>query len=272
MFEFRKRMTDQQYLREDQYKNAANLSARGNLHAHFSTNKQGLFAWLFERMDIPSPARILEIGAGPAWFWAANAARIPAGWDITLSDFSPGMLDEARGNLHSLSHPFRFEQIDAQQIPYADGTFDAVIANFMMYHVPDRAKALGEIRRVLKPGGTLYIATNGENHMGETYDLMAKFSEDGQRPAFATRTFSLENAPEQLAPFFPTITLHRYQDSLAVTEAPPLVDYLLSSVPRHTVTDAWIAEMTRFIEQQIEASGGVYHITKDAGVFIAHRD
>jgi ubiquinone/menaquinone biosynthesis C-methylase UbiE len=272
MFDFPKRLTDQKYLQEDQYKNAANLSARANLHVQFSTNKQGLFAWLFERMDIPSPARILEIGAGPAWFWDANAARIPAGWDITLSDFSAGMLDEARATLHSLSHPFHFEQIDAQQIPYADGTFDTVIANFMMYHVPDRPKALGEIRRVLKPGGKLIVSTNGENHMRETYDLMAKFSDDGEHPVFSTRTFSLENAPEQLQPFFSTITLHRYPDRLAVTEAPPLVDYLLSSLPRHTVADEWIARMTRYVEQQIAASGGVYTITKDSGVFIARRD
>jgi SAM-dependent methyltransferase len=272
MFEFRKRVTDQQYLRDDQYKDAGNLSARGNLHARFSTNKQGLLAWLFDHYAIPSPARILEIGAGPAWLWQANAARIPTGWDITLSDFSSGMLDEARANLRTVAHEFHFEQIDAQQLPYADGTFDAVLSSFMMYHVPDRAAALGEIRRVLRPGGTLYIVTNGENHMPETYDLMAKFSDSGERPAFSTKTFSLENAPEQLQPFFPTITLHRYEDSLAVTEAPPLVDYLLSSVARHTLTDAWVAALTSHIEGEIAAAGGVYTIRKDSGMFIAQRD
>src|SRR4051812_9840048 len=98
MFDFQKRVTDQKYLREDQYKNSGNLAARGNLHIRFSTNKQGWLLWLFDRYEIPSPARILEIGAGPAWFWQANAEHIPSGWDITLSDFSPGMLDEARAN------------------------------------------------------------------------------------------------------------------------------------------------------------------------------
>ena len=45
------------------------------------------------------------------------------------------------------------ELIDIQQIPYPDGSFDTAIANFMLYHVPDLPRAIGEVRRVLRPGG-----------------------------------------------------------------------------------------------------------------------
>ena len=59
------------------------------------------------------------------------------------------MLDAAWRNLVITGRSFKFEEIDAQSIPYETKTFDAVIANHMLYHVPDRAKAIAEIKRVL---------------------------------------------------------------------------------------------------------------------------
>ncbi len=56
----------------------------------------------------------------------------------------------------------QFKEIDAQSIPFEDETFDAVIANHMLYHVPDRPKAIAEIKRVLKPGGRLIATTIGK--------------------------------------------------------------------------------------------------------------
>src|SRR5438128_5363777 len=97
----------------------------------------------------------------------ADISRIPAEWDITLSDFSQGMLDEARQRLRESPHQFVFAVVDAQAIPYPDQVFAAVIANHMLYHVPDRPTALAEIRRVLKPGGHFYASTVGVNHLRE---------------------------------------------------------------------------------------------------------
>src|SRR5215207_10478349 len=156
---------DPNYLKNNQYKDASNLAARARLHSRYSRNPYGWFKWQFDLYQFAPDARILELGAGAGWLWAGNADRIPAGWQITLSDFSPGMLDEQRKALSDVPHAFQHEEIDAQAIPYADATFDAVIANHMLYHVPDRAKAIAEIRRVLKPTGTLYTATNGLKHL-----------------------------------------------------------------------------------------------------------
>src|SRR5437868_570166 len=60
---------------------------------------------------------------------------------ITLSDFSPGMLQEARQNLAGSPQSFSFQVIDAQSIPLDAGSCDCVIANHMLYHVPDRLYA-----------------------------------------------------------------------------------------------------------------------------------
>ena len=82
------------------------------------------------------------MGCGSGEMWKECASRIPAGWVITLTDLSDGMLDAAWRNLVPLGRNFKFEQMDAQSIPYGDKTFDVVIANHMLYHVPDREKAL----------------------------------------------------------------------------------------------------------------------------------
>jgi len=77
------------------------------------------------------------------------------------------MLEEAQESLHDSLCPFTFAVVDAQAIPYPDAHFDAIIANHMLYHVPDRPKALAEIRRALKPGGHFYASTLGANHLRE---------------------------------------------------------------------------------------------------------
>src|SRR5262245_8596909 len=87
---------DASQLLKEQYRDASNLSARAQLHARFSTDRRGWFPWLFDRIELPTHARVLELGCGPGWFWWENRDRIAPGWEVTLTDFSPGMLDEAR--------------------------------------------------------------------------------------------------------------------------------------------------------------------------------
>ena len=135
------------------------------LHLLYSTNQYGWHRWCFDQYALPAQASVLELGCGPAHLWKTNLDRLPTGWSITLSDFSTGMLEQAQQNLGERASAFRFEVIDAQAIPFEANTFDAVIANHMLYHVPDRAQALSEMRRVLKPGGKVYLATNGLNHL-----------------------------------------------------------------------------------------------------------
>src|ERR1041385_7983252 len=221
---------NQKYLLDQQYKDASNLSARAQLHVRFSANTYGWQQWVFDQINVPDTANILEIGAGPAWLWAENLRRMPDGWNVTLSDFSPGMLDEARRNLGKDSQCFKFENFDAQAIPFDDASFDAVIANHMLYHIPDRAKAISEVHRVLKPGGWFYAGTNGENHLRELNDLVSRFDPVTRfwEGFSASHSFTLENGAEQLAGLFATVTMERYPDALNDTKAEPLIAYILS--------------------------------------------
>ena len=257
-------ISDQAYLLTRQYHNASNLEARIALHARFSVNTYDYYLWIFDHLDLPPQSRILELGCGTGRLWLENKDRIPEGWDVTLSDFSPGMLQEAQQTLRHSRRPFAFAVIDAQAIPYEDDSLDGVIANHMLYHVPDRPKALAEIRRVLRPGGKLYAATNGQAHLRELNDFLPERTSDFGR-AYG---FHLENGRDQLAPWFSTIALHRYDDALIVTEAEPLIAFLLSTRIASTLDDDARAKLVGRVEQELAAHGAI-HVTKVIGLFEA---
>ncbi|MBI1277257.1 MAG: methyltransferase domain-containing protein [Anaerolineaceae bacterium] len=261
---------DPDYLKNEQYKDATRLQARARLHADYSRNPYGWFEWQFDLYkDLPANAQILELGAGAGWLWLKNRQHIPAGWDITLSDFSAGMVEEQHQNLAKLSRPFHFAQTDIQAIDFPDQIFDAVIANHMLYHVPDRAKAIREMRRVLKPGGTVFTATNGERHLQEIHNLLARF---GFQPGeylegfVAAKGYTLENAADQLQNAFEHVELHRYDDAIVLTEAKPLIDYILS-FPIQLSAERSRAFKT-FVEVEFNRTGTM-DITKDMGVLVA---
>ena len=260
------KVNDPQYLQK-QYKDSSNLDARVRLHQRFSVNKYGWHRWVFDQFKVPAHSRILELGCGPGYLWLVNRDRIPAGWEISLSDFSAGMLDGTRRNLER-QRQFKYQVIDAQSIPCEDAHFDAVIANHMLYHVPDRPAALAEIRRVLKPAGNFYASTVGDRHSIEIASLIGKFDPGLASWGQVTDSFTLENGMAQLAHWFTEIKLYRYQDALEVTEATPLVDYILSGWTRQ-ILEKMLDQFKDFVTREMDARGGVFHVTKDSGLFVA---
>jgi ubiquinone/menaquinone biosynthesis C-methylase UbiE len=263
------KMADQDYLLNQQYRDGSNLNARVQLHVRFSQNTYGWHPWVFDQLKASPQARVLELGCGPGLLWSENAARIPPGWEITLSDFSPGMIAEAQHNLASAGRVFAFERVDAQAIPFADASFDMVIANHMLYHVPDRPRALAEIRRVLRPDGRLYATTVGETHLREIGELVQRFDPQlafGRK--LLTEGFELENGVEQLAHYFMTVDLYRYEDTLIVTEADPLLAFIFSSWAGIELKNEHAEELAAFVRREL-AERGAISITKDSGLFEA---
>lgn len=261
------KLTDQAYLTQIQYKDSGNLNARLAIHQRFSTNSYGWFNWLFDQLiELPANANILELGCGNGELWKESASRIPAGWALTLTDLSDGMLDAAWRNLIVIKRGIKFEQVDVQSIPYADKTFDAVMANYMLYHVPDRQKAFSEIRRVLKDDGVLFAATSDVNHLREMYQWVARVN--GGKTAEFSLQFTLENGKDQLQEFFPRVELSRYPDELRVTD----VDIILAYIRSMASVDTLSAEEMKRLEVELKeklAKDGVIQISKDAGLFRA---
>jgi ubiquinone/menaquinone biosynthesis C-methylase UbiE len=270
--------SDPEYLTR-QYRDASNLNARIALHERFSTNSYGLPRWIFDNFELQEQASILEVGCGPGRLWTENLERLPARWDITLSDVSPGMVAEAETRLGS-ERSFEFQVADVQELPFEGERFDAVVANHVLHHVPDRERALSEIARVLRPGGTMYAATNGErahSEMGWMQHLLDP-SSPVERYSPTPLAFSLENGAEQLSPWFSEVTLRGYEDALVVTEVRPLVDYLLSGpaadkAERELDADESDRRESELVErlERVMVREGTIHITKDTGLFIASK-
>lgn len=238
------------------------------------------YEWLFGHFGLPEGARVLEVGCGPGKLWRENLKRIPQSWDVTLTDASPGMIEAAKGHLKDEPRTFAYGVVDAQEIPFGDASFDAVVAIHTLYHVPDQARALAEIRRVLKPGGRFYASTNGRAHMREVGDLAAHFAEgetlEQIRSAHTLNSFRLEDGLEMLSGYFDDVTLHRFESSLHVTEAEPLLAFILSGAATAELREKPSAAQVRrleafkaYLRERIAAQGAV-HITQASGLFEAH--
>lgn len=97
--------------------------------------------------------RALEVGVGTG----KNMPYYPSGVSVTAIDFSPRMLARAKNRAHNKGTPVDLQQMDVQQLDFADATFDTVFATFVFCSVPDPVKGLSELRRVCKPEGRLLL-------------------------------------------------------------------------------------------------------------------
>lgn len=254
----------------DQYKNASNLRARINIHEKFSTNKEGWMEWYFKQLNIPKNSRILELGCGDGSFWAKNISKVPKDWNIVITDFSEGMLNDAKKNLKKWETNFAFSVVDAQELPYEDESFDVVIANHMLYHLNDIDKALGEIKRVLKPNGIFYASTVGKSHMKEMRDIISLVDKDllNIEGFTLTKKFQLDSGKDILNKWFKDIEICRYKDSLEVSEGYAIIDYIFS-MPGNIETEFKgdkFSRLEEIIKNLIKANNYI-HITKDTGFF-----
>lgn len=252
---------------KEQYSDDKNLSVRIRLHAKYSTNKLGLISWLFEKYEFGEGFRILELGCGNAKQWEGNIGRLPPDSTLVLTDFSSGMVDTVRDKFSDNGH-VAVQQADIQNIPFPAGSFDAVIANHMLYHIPDLDKVLSEVKRVLKTDGKFYAATNGNGGM-RMYLRKAFQSVNPAINAFAhDYSFSLQNGEEILHRYFTDVRRYDYEDSLAVTETKDLIDWLKSAVTMASYDESDLEGLFEYFEAIRKREGSIT-IPKEAGLFVS---
>ena len=248
---------------KQQYATANNLGTRISIHDKYSTNKLGFGNWIFSNYRIDKGAKVLELGCGTGDMWKDKESVICTCSKIILSDFSEGMVATTRDNIGSYDN-IEYKVLDIQDIPYEDATFDIVIANMMLYHVPDIDKGLMEVRRVLKREGRFYCATYGEHGIIEYLSkiLSAYGVEDN-----INKNFTLQNGYEILSKIFSKVEKKEYIDSLAVTNIDDMVDYIyslssmtsLNGVPKQVINDI-------LMENTID---GILNVPKEYGMFIS---
>ena len=216
-------------INSDQYANSRNYEARLFLNANFRTNQDSKAKWLFNLFPKKENQNVLELGCGTGLFWLANRHSIPKSWQLTLTDYSEGMLEETKKTLSKVERKFNYEIVNAETIRYPDRTFDIILANNMLYHIDDKEKALAHIKRVLTNDGYFIPATQGKNDMIELNRLLYAYLEHkGTVLRFSERSFSLDNGLDQLKPYFTKIAVKRFKNSLQITEVDPIINYFLS--------------------------------------------
>lgn len=256
---------------KNQYLDASNISARIRLHELYSRNGQGWFPWLFEQCQLKPGMKVLEIGCGDGTLWSANQKRLPESISVTLSDISEGMLRDARRNLSLLGNEqFAYAIADAHHLPFEEESFDLVIANHVLFYLDKLPGVFEEIRRVLKTGGRLIASTYGKKHMEEVSHLVEGFDSRIILSADKLyRRFGKENGASLLSPYFTEPTWTDYEDSLLVTEAAPLISYILSCHGnQNQYLTARYGDFASYVEKKT-AHG--FAITKDAGIFSAKK-
>ncbi len=120
---------------------------------------------------------------------------------LVLSDFSDGMVATTKETVGVYDN-IEYKVLNIQEIPYEDDSFDVVIVNMMLYHVPNIEKGLSEVRRVLKSGGIFYCATYGEHGIIEY--LSKILSEYGVEDNI-NKNFTLQNGHEILSTIFSAV-------------------------------------------------------------------
>ena len=247
----------------EQYKSDKNLNIRSNLHS-YNINKVDFDKWCFNQMNFPKNARILELGCGTGKFWFKNKESIDKNLDITLSDFSKSMLKIAKDKLKYVDYDFKYEEINMENIPYDDESFDMVIAEHMIYFAPDIEKALSEIKRVLTHGGMLYISANSCETMAELNELAEKFDSSLgiDNNGYSSR-FELENGDIILKKYFNKVDVKILEGKIIVDDAKPVVSYKASTIQGSSIlVGEKKKEFTKYLEDYIKKNGNISITTK----------
>ena len=258
------RMAEKAFL-NDQYCNDTALNIRKSLHQKYSTNKQGYNKWLFNQYKFMNGNKILELGSGNGDIWEPYIDDLTKMIDITLSDYSQGMVDILKEKYATTG--VKFQKIDIQNIPFSDKTFDVVIANAMLYHVPNIEKALSEVQRILKPGGTFYTSTFGEKGLFKYINDC--LSEIGIKTSNTMNiNFTLQNGKNQLEKIFSVVQRVDYEDSLTITDVMDLVHYIYSLTSISGSSTKRKEDLVQLLETK-QKEKGVLSIQKEYGMFIS---
>ncbi len=110
---------------------------------------------LCEAVDLRAGSKVLDVAAGNGNCSLAAARRF---CDVTSTDYVAALLEDGRRRAEADRLPIRFQEADAEALPFPDASFDAVLSSYGVMFTPNHARAAGELLRVCRPGGKIGLA------------------------------------------------------------------------------------------------------------------
>jgi len=257
------------------------LAARIRTHELYTQPKIDFAPWVLDHVPWQGSELVLDVGCGSGFYVEPTHARLTAGGRLIGADLSLGILRDLAGQPYA--DRVTLVNADAMGLPLPDACCDVLLANHMLYHVPQLERALAEFRRVLRPGGYLVAATNSRDSMEALIREMAAACQalgyPWEIPPSAARTrFTLENGAALIEPFFPQVEQDTFESALIFPAAVPAVAYVHSTrhvyapqLPQGLNWEALMAQVERQV-QAVVAAQGEYRVPKTTGVFVATRN
>ena len=259
------------------FRDTNKLDLRNEIQEKYRSHPVAWQEWVFQSMELPENSRVLELGAGTGTLWQGNAdrlkSRIPASWEILLTDRALDMVQKARANLTTMQSGMAFLNLDGQALPFPEESFDAVIAIGLLDLVPDLNQAMSEAWRVLRPSGQLIATAGGKGHLEELEDLLRPYLPPGTAETLGGNEdqFGMENGEMHLARFFEEVVRRDYTDRLVFQELEPILEYALSEQAiARAIPLTRLGECVRYIRQNLEKFGKVT-VTVRKGLFVARK-
>ncbi len=235
------------HLPENQYDDASKLRARQAIY-QYSLKKDTVWQWASNKYPIFSDAKILEVGCGNGVFWKDALKIFPQNLHVTLTDYSIGMLNEAKKNLENDYH-FKYAVADVENLCYSENSFDTVFSHYMLYHTNSPHIALQEINRVLKKTGFCGILLPDNHHMESVFNAI-----EVDYPKHA-QPFSYETAVESLPRIFSSVTHYEYKDIIRVNNVDIILSYIASLSNLDQYSDAFYKTAKEKLMRLMKPSG-----------------
>ena len=204
----------------EQYATEEGLAARASIYGGDGVDARDVVVQLLRSV---APTDLLEVGCG--WGELAERMATALGCAVVAIDQSPRMVELAR------ERGVDARVGDVQALDFVDASYDAVIAAWMLYHVPDLDRALRECARVLRPGGVLVAVTNA------AADLAALWALVGRDPSARLLTFRSENGEEALRRHFDHVERRDLESDVTFPDADAIRRYVGSSIAGRQYVD-----------------------------------
>lgn len=258
--------SDQKFLLGVQYADDRNLSARQSIYA-FQQTRVYLPALTMDAVRPGGQEVVADVGCGNGEYLAELGRRGHQG-PVLGVDLSPGMLRAARVRAATLPSA-RLLTGDASRLPFRSGSCDLTLAMHMLYHVPEPAGTLSELRRVTRPGGKVVIGLNGEDHLRELRDLIGTGLADAGhgRVYVPGEKLRLDQGEELAAGCFDAVVRYDFTGELLLPGPQPVADYVrsLSLTPDPAEEDHLVRVVTSLLDFR---SDGFFRVRTHAGCLI----